>query len=194
MERELITGPDFCAVVEDGKLAEYLARDPKQQYGDILGGTVERMMPGIGSAFVNIGRKTSGFLPLEENSRTFTGGKMKSGTRIPGQMRKEETGNKGAFLSRVLTLAGKNILLMPMNRYIGVSSRITDEAERERLREAGREATGGEYGLVMRNAALRADPGEIKTETRQLYSEWERFSRRSGKGTPTEKCCTTRTR
>ena len=175
MERELITGPDFCAVFEDGKLAEYLERDPKQQYGDILGGTVERMMPGIGSAFVNIGRKASGFLPLEENSRTFTGGKLKSGMRIPVQIRKEETGSKGAFLTRDLTLAGKYVLLMPMNRYIGVSSRITDGTERERLRGTGREAAGGEYGLVMRTAALRAEPGEIEAETRQLYGEWEKI-------------------
>ena len=81
MERILITGPGFCAVTEDGTLTEYLQRDPKQQYGDILGGTVERIMPGIGCAFVDIGRKKSGFLPLEELSQSFEGEKLKSGMR-----------------------------------------------------------------------------------------------------------------
>ena len=158
MERILITGPGFCAVTEDGTLTEYLQRDPKQQYGNILGGTVERMMPGIGCAFVDIGRKTSGFLPLQENSKSFEGKGLKSGMRIPVQIRKEETGKKGAFLTRDLTLAGRTVLLMPMNRHIGVSSRITEDDERERLRSIGKEIAGDETGLVLRTAAQAADP------------------------------------
>ena len=182
MERILITGPDFCAVTEDGTLTEYLQRDPKQQYGDILGGTVERMMPGIGCAFVDIGRKTSGFLPLQENSQTFEGESLKSGMQIPVQIRKEETGKKGAFLTRDLTLAGRTVLLMPMNRYIGVSNRITDEAERERMRGIGKEIVGGETGLVLRTAARSAAPEEIAEEVRQLTNEWQRIRERIRRG------------
>ena len=73
MERNLYTGDGWCAVTEDGVLTEYIEREAGQQCGDILGGTVERIMPGINGAFVNIGRKTSGFLPLKENSKTFAG-------------------------------------------------------------------------------------------------------------------------
>ena len=54
MERVIVRGPGFCAVTEDGVLVEFLRRDASQG-GDILGGTVERMMPGIGGAFVSIG-------------------------------------------------------------------------------------------------------------------------------------------
>ena len=143
MERNLYYGEWGAAVVEDGVLAEYIPKDPSQQCGDILGGTVERIMPGIDGAFVKIGRKTAGFLPLRENSRSFVGGALKSGMKIPVQIRKEETGKKGAFLTRDLTLAGQAVLVMPMNRYIGVSSRIAEDAERERLREMGREIAAG---------------------------------------------------
>ena len=97
---------------------------------------------------------------------------MQSGMRIPVQIRKEETGGKGAFLTRDLTLAGTYVLLMPMNRYIGVSSRITEEADRERLRETGREIADGAFGIVMRAAALGAERDRIDAEAAELLQEW----------------------
>ena len=175
MERMLITGPGFCCCVENGLLTEYIQEDASQQYGDIVGGRVERLMPGIGCAFVNIGRKKDGFLPLDEMSRSFEGEKLKSGVFIPVQIRKEETGNKGAFLTRDLTLAGRTVLLMPLNRHIGISSRITDEEERKRLRETGEEIADGETGLVLRTAAREAGTEEIAEEIRSLAEEWQRI-------------------
>ena len=175
MERMLITGPGFCCCVENGLLTEYIQEDASQQYGDIVGGRVERLMPGIGCAFVNIGRKKDGFLPLDEMSRSFEGEKLKSGVFIPVQIRKEETGNKGAFLTRDLTLAGRTVLLMPLNRHIGISSRITDEEERKRLREIGEEIADGETGLVLRTAAREAGTEEIAEEVRSLAEEWQRI-------------------
>ena len=171
MERMIYRGSGFCAVAEDGVLVEYLERD-SSQCGDIIGGTVERMMPGIGGAFVSIGRSRAGFLPLCENSKSFAGGTLRSGMRIPVQIRKEETGGKGAFLTRDLTLAGTYVLLMPMNRYIGVSSRIAEEADRERLRETGREIADGTFGIVMRAAALGAERDRIDAEAAELLQEW----------------------
>lgn len=195
MERVIVRGPGFCAVTEDGVLVEYLQRDASQG-GDILGGTAERMMPGIGGAFVSIGRKKAGFLPLRENSQSFAGEPLRSGTRIPVQVKKEETGGKGAFLTRDLTLAGTYVLLMPLNRYIGVSSRIQAEEDRERLRAIGRELVeqlsdgplpgtkvcsensaglenaAGSFGVVMRAAALQADRTQLGAETAELLREW----------------------
>ena len=180
MERVIVRGPGFCAVTEDGVLVEYLQRDASQG-GDILGGTMERMMPGIGGAFVSIGRKKAGFLPLRENSQSFAAEPLRSGTRIPVQVKKEETGGKGAFLTRDLTLAGTYVLLMPLNRYIGVSSRIQAEEDRERLRAIGRELVeqlsdgplaGEPFGVVMRAAALQADRTQLGAETAELLREW----------------------
>lgn len=179
MERVIVRGPGFCAVTEDGVLVEYLQRDASQG-GDILGGTVERMMPGIGGAFVSIGRKKAGFLPLRENSQSFAAEPLRSGTRIPVQVKKEETGGKGAFLTRDLTLAGTYVLLMPLNRYIGVSSRIQAEEDRERLRAIGRELVeqlsdgplAEPFGVVMRAAALQADRTQLGAETAELLREW----------------------
>ena len=79
MVRKIISGPGFYAVTEDGVLVEYIPNDPSDQCGDNLLGKTDRLMPGMNCAFVDIGRKKSGFLPLDENSASFTGGKIRSG-------------------------------------------------------------------------------------------------------------------
>ncbi len=178
MERVIYSGPDFCAAAEDGTLVEYIRRDTAGQCGDILMGTVERIMPGIGSAFVDIGRKNAGFLPLRENSGTFTGEELKSGMKIPVQIRKEEIGGKGAFLTRDLAIAGTTAIRMPMNRYIGVSNRITDPGQRERLREQGKSIAGDAGGIVMRAASLEAPPEAVAAEARELKEQWEAIARK----------------
>ena len=173
MQRMILKGPDFCAVVEDGRLTEYIRQDPKAQSGDILLGKTDRMMPGMNCAFVDIGRTKNGFLPLDENGNTFQEGKPRSGETIILQIRKEETGEKGAFLTRDITLAGANVILMPKNRYIGVSGRIEDAETRERLKKLGQEIAGDRYGLVMRHCAPEAKPDEIRTEAEALFEIWK---------------------
>ena len=57
IRRVIWKGPDFCAVEENGVLQEYFQTDSRDQAGAILMGKVDRMMPGLGCAFVDIGRK-----------------------------------------------------------------------------------------------------------------------------------------
>ena len=182
MERKILCGPGFCAVTEDGVLVEYIPEDPSDQCGDILLGKTDRLMPGMNCAFVDIGRKKSAFLPLDENSASFTGGRIRSGENMTVQIKKEEVGTKGAFLTRDITLPGTTVILMPMNRYIGVSSRITDESVRERLKKAGREIAADRFGLVMRKAAEDADPDMIRQETESLYETWRITEEKASQG------------
>lgn len=182
MERILYLNETFCAVAEDGRLVEYIPAAAGDETGQILRGKIERMMPGLEAAFVDIGRKKAGFLPLKENSRSFTGGAIRSGDRVWVQIRKEETGEKGAYLSRDLTIAGSRILLMPMNRHIGVSARITDEETRQRLAETGRRLADGQCGIVMREAAAEASEAELAEELGKLREKWQKIQ--AGEETP----------
>ena len=172
MKRTIISGPGYSAVTEDGKLMEFLREDPEDQSGMILLGRIDRLMPGMNCAFVDIGRRKNGFLPLDEESESFSGGRIRSGETLLLQIRKEENGDKGAFLTRDITLPGSLVILMPMNRYIGVSSRIKDEEIRERLKRHGRETANGRFGIVMRNAAAEAKPEDIREETERLFNIW----------------------
>ena len=176
MKRVILKGPDFCAVTEDGRLTEYIPLDPKEQSGDILLGRIDRMMPGMSCAFVDIGRKKNGFLPLEENGKTFREGRPRSGETLILQVRREETGEKGAYLTRDITLAGTCVILMPKNRYIGVSSRIAEDEERERLKQLGREIAEDRFGLVMRHSAAKETENEIRNEAEALWSKWKEIA------------------
>ena len=181
-DRKIISGPGFCAVTEDGVLVEYIPTGSGDQNGTVLLGKVDRMMPGMRCAFADIGRKKSGFLPLDEESRSFTGGAVHSGETLVLQVKKEENGDKGAFLTRDITLPGSTVILMPMNRYIGVSSRISDEQERMRLKNTGEEIADGRFGLVIRNAAAEADVETIRKEAETLYAAWESIRNRAAEG------------
>ena len=172
MDRVVYIGNRFHAVTENGILVEYLQTDIDHNCGDILIGRVGRIMPGLGCAFVDIGRKLSGFLPLDGENMTFSGTNIRSGMYLPFQIRKEERDGKGAFLSCDLTFPGKSVILMPMNRYIGVSSRIREEKDREVLKKIGKEIADNSFGLVMRSSSLHADQKEIRLEVQELYKMW----------------------
>jgi len=173
MRREILHGTDFCAVTEDGRLVEYIPLENAGQGGDIVLGKAERMMPGLACAFVDIGRRRSGFLPLKEDSRSFQGGPLRSGEKLILQVKKEETGEKGAFLTRDVTLPGSLVILMPMNRYIGVSGQITDEGERKRLKEIGGRIAEERFGLILRLAAEGAEEEAVRAETETLLDRWK---------------------
>ena len=179
MDRCLHLSASSCAVTEDGVLVEYIRLDGQEQTGDILMAKAGRIMPGLECVFTDIGRAKAGFLPLKENSLTFRDTPIHSGDRFPVQVKKEENGEKGAYLTRDLTFPGQYVILMPMNRYIGVSSRVKDPAERQRLLETGQRISGGGFGLVMREAALPATEDEIRGETRLLQEKWDEVRRKA---------------
>ncbi len=182
MRRQIIQSQEGIAVTEDGLLVEYIPAETYDRNGCILLGKVERMMPGLQCAFADIGRKKNGFLPLEENSKSFCGGKVRSGDTLILQIKKEEAGEKGAFLTRDITLPGKWIILMPMNRYIGVSSRIQHEEDRIRLKEYGHIIADGRYGMILRNSAVCAEKKTLQEEADELFDCWRKIMSRASEG------------
>ena len=160
------------AVMEDGRLVEYLPADEDASAEAIYLGRVERIMPGMKAAFVNIGQERAGFLPLEERTvRDLP--KLQTGMSVLVQVRKEAHGEKGAFLSRDISLCGEYVLFSPMNKTAAVSSRIVKEKHRKTLKALARDISGDEFGLIMRTASKNADEAAIRTEVKELLARWE---------------------
>ncbi len=160
------------AVMEDGRLVEYLPADEGASAEAIYLGRVERIMPGMKAAFVNIGQERAGFLPLEERTvRDLP--KLQTGMSVLVQVRKEAHGEKGAFLSRDISLCGEYVLFSPMNKTAAVSSRIVKEKHRKTLKALARDISGDEFGLIMRTASKNADEAAIRTEVKELLARWE---------------------
>lgn len=181
MTREIYvqgTSPREIAVTEDGQLVEYLLDEPAAAGAEaVYLGRVERLVPGMQAAFVDIGQERNGFLPLQEKSRSVLLPRLQAGDRVLVQVKKEAQGTKGAFLTRDVTLCGEYVLFMPCNRYIGVSARVTEEDDRQALKEQGAALAGGACGLVMRQAALNAPEEAIREELDGLRQIWERIGR-----------------
>lgn len=158
---------------EDGRPAEIHRDDRPDRSDAIYIGKVDRIAGNLKAAFVDLGTEREAFLPLEENSQSFIGTPLRSGMKIPVQIKREAHGAKGAYLSRDLTIAGSGMILMPMNRHIGVSAKIEDEQIRKSLSETGKRLCGMDFGLVLRTSAADMTETELQTEFDYLKDRWK---------------------
>lgn len=171
------------ALVENGVLQEvYIERSQKRGLvGNIFKGRVSRILPGMQAAFVDIGLERTGFLhtsdivpltedivPEQEQMQHLPSieNVLEEGEEILVQVIKDPLGSKGARLTTFVTLPSRFLVYLPSGSGAGVSARIEDEQERERLREEVERMLEGEErgGVIVRTAgegvsrdALRAD-------------------------------------
>ena len=139
------------AVVENGVLQEiYIERSQKLGLvGNIFKGSVSRVLPGMQAAFIDIGLERTGFLhtsdivtaidalpTTDENSQQQPAieSLLREGQEILVQVVKDPLGSKGARLTTQLSIPLRYLVFIPDCQHIGISHRIEDEVERERLR------------------------------------------------------------
>ncbi len=164
------------AVLEDGQLVEYIQDDGPVLVDSVILGRVERIVPALKAAFVDIGDERNGFLPMEEKNLDNPM-PLQTGDKVLVQVRREATGEKGAFLSRDISLTGSLVIFMPKNRTIGVSARIAYEPRREELKELGHKLTGDSFGLVFRTSSEYAEERALANEVRMLKKTWTELDR-----------------
>jgi ribonuclease E len=185
------------AILEDGKLQEfYLERASHEQIvGNIYKGTVVNVEPSIEAAFVEFGFERHGFLHASDvktsvarqsgNPGRRGNGKdiekmLRRGNEILVQVTKEGIGDKGPALTTYLSLPGRFLVMMPGMSLRGVSRRVTDEAERRRLRQILKELPVPEdCGVIVRTAGVGKDKIEIERDLDYLVRLWKTVSRRA---------------
>ena len=187
---ESVMGQTRLAVLEDRRLVELYYERPGEAKleGNIYVGRVQNVLQGMNAAFVDIGLDKNGFLyagDIRFDTRSdMTLAKQLDGMRIekmlkrdcmmPVQVVKEPGGTKGPRLSGHITLPGRLMVLLPEMRYIGVSRKITDEAERDRLYAIGHALSNekGTAGMILRTASLGATEAELRAEYLSLSEQW----------------------
>jgi len=198
------------ALFEDGRLAELFLERPetKSIVGNVYRGHVESIVPGIEASFIDIGLEKNGFLHVSDIApagatldsvveEKDVGGEMpdrrerrsisdmlKVGQDIMVQITKEPLGTKGVRLTNYVTLPGRFLVLMPTVSQIGVSRRIEDEKERERLRRLIRQLRPRGVGVIVRTAAARKGKNELQSDLRYLSNQWRKIKRRMQKSPP----------
>lgn len=183
------------AVVESGQLQElYLERSRRRSHvGNIYMGRVERVLPGMQAAFVDIGLERAAFLHvsdigprrLEPQSGTDTEPPpepridelIRGGQRLLVQVLKDPLGSKGARLTAQLSIPSRYLVLLPEMPGIGVSVRIEEEEERERLRQLVAELTGpdAQHGYIVRTKAEGVDAAALARDLKYLRRMWPRI-------------------
>jgi ribonuclease G len=177
------------ATLENGVLNEMcIERTAKTTLvGNIYKGRVARVLPGMEAAFVDIGLERAAFLhasDIAQNSRIDQNGDrqpkhirelLREDQHVLVQVIKDPLGSKGARLTSNLTAPSRYLVLMPGDSSIGVSAKIEDEAERERLREIVRkmqEKDDPENGYIIRTAAEGIDEEALAGELIFLKKLW----------------------
>jgi len=184
------------ALLEDGLVSEFFIERDRSRgiVGNLYKGRVTRVLPGMQSAFVDLGLERDAFLYVadvfEELDQTLTPeeqveeagalrhapieDRLDEGQDVLVQVVKEPLGTKGARITAHASLPGRYLVFMPTVEHVGVSRKIVDDDERRRLRgilKELREETGG--GFIARTAGSGRSREDFERDARYLKRTWD---------------------
>jgi ribonuclease G len=162
--------------------------------GNIYLGRVCRVLPGMQSAFVDVGLNRAAFLhvadiwgPREDGEATKPIEKMLAeGQSLLVQVIKDPIGTKGARLSTQISIAGRLLVYLPQESHIGISQRIEDEGEREALRGKLQQLLPAEKngGFIIRTVAETATDNELTDDINYLHKLWSGIQEKAKTAAP----------
>ncbi len=204
------------AIIQDGKLGHiyFSAHAQKVLERSFFKGVVTKVLPGIQTAFVEIGQERAGFLHISEVDRELAikrisrttqidddaarkkakrpskkvdiGKIFKEGESVLVQVSKEPVYKKGAKLTTCFTLPGRFIVLMPNIPRIGVSKKIDDIQERNRLKDIVRKQLPEGMGCIIRTTSDGRGSKEIIKDIKYLIKTWRSIEKKFAKAQPQE--------
>ncbi|MBA2123534.1 hypothetical protein B9J78_01095 [bacterium Unc6] len=182
------------AIIEDSVLGDYYVErtDTERLVGNIYKGRVVAVVSGIQAAFVDIGLEKNGFLyisditeppnEITDELEIETQAKkpyqkiekvVHKGQEITVQIVKEPLGTKGARLTSQIAIPGRFVVFMPNTKQCGISRRISEPKERERIREILKTIRVPEgAGVIVRTAASGCSKNDIISDIKYLLSLW----------------------
>ena len=179
----------------------------KRTIGNLYLGRIRKVMPSIQAAFVDIGQEQDAFLHFSDLSDNLPyliqyldldtpkveaidvpeGGKdwdkrpsdlLNRGQEILVQITKEPISNKGSRISTDLSLAGRFLVLVPLQNYVAVSRKITVEKERRRLKALANSLVPQNFGVIVRTVAEDRDAKSLDKDLKLLMERWRRVENR----------------
>lgn len=178
------------ALLEDGKLTEYRVEREERVVGSIFKGVVQNVLPGMDAAFVDIGLERNAYLSLadvmpdegQDNSpsamrrselrRRKIKDLLRPGQQVMVQVTKGPRGTKGARVSTRIALPGRSVVLMPEAGNIGVSRKIEERSERERLKKIGERIQPDGFGIIMRTECEGRTEEDLRNDVAYLVGLW----------------------
>lgn len=172
-----------AALREDGRLVELVVERTGHEsiVGNVYLGRIERVLPGLDAAFVEIGLARSGFLARIDG---LDGARLAEGARVLVQATKDGVGEKGAALTMRLALPGRHLVYAPLEHGITLSRRIMDAEERKRVGALVAAVAAPEGAYVVRTGAVSASEADLRNEVARLSALWESIESGRDQGTP----------
>jgi ribonuclease G len=194
------------AILEDDELAELFVEraERRRHVGDIYKGRVNAVLPGMQAAFVDLGLPKTGFLhasdlseslgdledisDLEENGDRHRRRRapvpkiedhLKKGQEVLVQITKESIGTKGPRVTQQISLPGRFCVLMPGVEHVGVSRRIEDRGERQRIKAIITDLKPKGVGLIARTAGDGKGDPEFAADVKHLVKLWHKVDRKA---------------
>ena len=180
------------ALLEDGKLTEYRVEREERVVGSIFKGIVQNVLPGMEAAFVDIGLERNAYLSIadilpddggndgspasmrrSELRRRKIRDLLEPGQQIMVQVTKGPRGTKGARVSTRIALPGRYVVLMPEASSMGVSRKLEDRAERDRLKKVGDRIRPEGFGLILRTECEGRTEAELYADVAYLVTLWQ---------------------
>ncbi len=188
---------------EESKVVELFVEAPEHErmVGDIYKGKVSRVLPGMQAVFVDIGLEQNAFLHFsdvtpryqeffqsadsqqEKTKRVkrkfeFSVEKdLKKGNDILVQIVKEPISTKGCRITSEVTLPGRFVVLIPNQKHIGISRKISEQKERRRLKDIARQILPKNFGIIIRTVAEGKSDKELKKDMNDLLSAWRNLDK-----------------
>lgn len=182
-------------LLEDGKIVEKYDESESNKIleGNIYCGIVKNVLPGMQSAFVDIGEDKNAFLHIKDvipKVSNETGNKeedfskykikdyIKQGMPILVQIKKDEEAQKGARISTHISLTGRFCVLMVDVNFITISQKIENSEERKRLRKIAAEILNKQeekFGVIIRTASEGKKKEEIEEDLEKLIALWNQI-------------------
>lgn len=175
------------AILHERELAEIVVErdDSAHIVGNIYKGRVQNVLPGMQAAFVDIGQEKNAFLYIGDglpknavkaisNSEHFH-----IGQQVVIQIVKDVIGTKGPRATMHLTLPGRYVVLMPTVNYIGISRRIEENAERDRLKGIAEKICPSDMGMIIRTVAAEKSEEVLNKDVQYLVNLWRAIQARN---------------
>jgi len=177
-------------MLEDSLLMEYRVEREERVVGSIFKGIVQNVLTGMDAAFVDIGLERNAYLSLadvmpeegQDNSpsamrrselrRRKIKDLLKAGQHVMVQVTKGPRGTKGARVSTRIALPGRSVVLMPESGSVGISRKIEDRTERERLRKIGDRIQPPGFGLILRTECEGRTELDLRQDVAFLLNLW----------------------
>ena len=174
------------AKVTDNKLEEFHIESASKEvtHGNIYKGMITRVEPSLQAVFVDYGAERHGFLQEHEIHKDYyldlTNGNqsiekiVKRGQEVLVQVTKDPIMKKGAMLTTYISLPGRYLVLMPGNEHRGISRKIEDEEERNRLKEILDQLKSPEgFGIIVRTAGEKCTKTLMLKDFKYLMRLWK---------------------